>query len=159
MTLYSITTGALFKGPEQRVSKAGKPFWTATLKCRDGDATQWIKIVVFSETIGSELMRLQDGDGLSAQGALSVSTYERNGETKIGFSLLADHILALRQPRRPKSETKKTTAKPGVSAGSDNHVSADRRRQASSESGYHGTDAPKHHGCDGSDPFDDAVPF
>ena len=34
MTAHVLITGALFRAPEQRTSKAGKPFWTATIKAR-----------------------------------------------------------------------------------------------------------------------------
>jgi hypothetical protein len=31
----------LFRGPEQRTSKTGKPFVTATIRAKDGEAAQW----------------------------------------------------------------------------------------------------------------------
>jgi hypothetical protein len=37
MTAHVLITGTLFRAPEQRTSKAGKPFVTATLKAKDGD--------------------------------------------------------------------------------------------------------------------------
>ena len=47
-------------------------------------------------------MRLGDGDALSIQGALKVETYERDGETKLSLSIVAEHVLALRQPPRKR---------------------------------------------------------
>ena len=38
MSAFAIVTGALFRAPEQRTSKAGKPFVTATIRAKDGDA-------------------------------------------------------------------------------------------------------------------------
>jgi hypothetical protein len=42
---------------------------TATLKAKDSETSQWWKVLAFSETTQAELMRLGDGDALSAQGA------------------------------------------------------------------------------------------
>jgi ABC-type thiamine transport system substrate-binding protein len=53
MTAHVLITGALFRPPEQRTSRAGKSFVTATLKAKDGDpstASQWWKVLAFSET-------------------------------------------------------------------------------------------------------------
>ena len=70
MTAHVLVAGTLIRGPEQRTSKTGKPFVTATIRANDGDNAQWWKVLAFSETVQSELMRLTDGDALSMQGAL-----------------------------------------------------------------------------------------
>jgi hypothetical protein len=57
MTIHALVSGSLFRSPEQRTSKTGKPFVTAAIKIRDGDATQWIRLMVFSDTAQSELPR------------------------------------------------------------------------------------------------------
>ena len=92
--------GQLFREPEQRTSKAGKPFVTATIRAKDGEAAQWWKVLAFAETARAELMRLTDGDALSVQGALQAETYEKDGATRLSLSVVADQVLALRQPRR-----------------------------------------------------------
>jgi single-stranded DNA-binding protein len=105
MSSYAIVTGTLFRAPEQRTSKSGKPFVTATLKAKDGDALQWWRVTAFSESAQSELMRLTDGDALSVQGALKAETYEKDGATKFSLSIIADHVLALRQAPKPREKT------------------------------------------------------
>jgi hypothetical protein len=40
MTAFAIVTGSLFKAPEQRTSKAGKPFVTATTRVKDSDGCE-----------------------------------------------------------------------------------------------------------------------
>jgi single-stranded DNA-binding protein len=102
-----LVNGTIFRKPEQRISKAGKPFWTATIKAKDDDVLPWWKIIVFSESAGGELLRLGDGDALSVQGALRVETYEKDGATKFSLTCIADTVLALRQP--PKQREKKPT--------------------------------------------------
>jgi hypothetical protein len=42
MTIHALATGVLWKSPEQRTAKSGNPFTTATVRVKDGDATQWV---------------------------------------------------------------------------------------------------------------------
>jgi single-stranded DNA-binding protein len=105
--IAALIAGTLFRAPEQRTSKTGKPFTTATVKIRDGGGSQFIRIFSFSESCQAELMRLDDSDALSVQGALKAETYTASdGSIKISLSIVADHVLALRQPpreRKPKA--------------------------------------------------------
>ena len=81
MTAHVLISGTLFREPEQRTSKAGKPFVTATIRAKDGDSWQWWKVLAFQECAQAELMRLTDGDALSVQGVLKAETYEKYGQT------------------------------------------------------------------------------
>jgi hypothetical protein len=76
ITAHVLVAGTLFHAPEQRTSKAGKPFVTATIRAKDGDNSQWWRLVVFAESAQAELMCLTDGDALSVQGAHKAETYE-----------------------------------------------------------------------------------
>ncbi len=87
MTAFAIVTGVLFKTPEQRTSKTGKPFVTAIIRVRDGEAPVWWKIVAFAEDVRTELARLDEGELLLRarrfQGRI-VQTRKRRGA---GFPL------------------------------------------------------------------------
>jgi hypothetical protein len=99
---YALVSGILFKPPEQRTSKAGRPFAVATLRVKDGEALQWWRVAAFSEPAQAELMRLGDGDACSAQGAFKAELYQpEGGEPKVSLSIVADQVLALRQPPKP----------------------------------------------------------
>jgi hypothetical protein len=57
MSATALVTGTLFRAPEQRTSKAGKPFVVATIRVKDGDpstgsgqASQWWNVLAFSES-------------------------------------------------------------------------------------------------------------
>ena len=89
--------------------KQAKPFVTATIRVKDGEEAQWWKVLAFSETVQSELMRLTDGDALSVQGALKAETYEKDGASRLSLSVVADQVLALRQPRRAKKANPRRT--------------------------------------------------
>jgi single-stranded DNA-binding protein len=113
MSVFVLITGSLWKNPEQRSSsKTGKLFVTATLKVSSDNSTDFWSITAFSESVQAELLRLGAGDALSAQGKLEIKTYTGNdGTQKIGRSIVADSVLALRQPPREK----KPKAKPAPS--------------------------------------------
>jgi single-stranded DNA-binding protein len=109
MSTLCLISGVLYRAPEQRTSKAGRAFVTATIKARDGDAAQFWRVTAFSETAQTELLRLGDGDSVSVQGAMRAEIFRPDGgEPRISLSLVADSVLALRQPaktRQPKVET------------------------------------------------------
>jgi single-stranded DNA-binding protein len=102
MSAHVLITGALFRPPEQRTSKAGKPFVTATIRVKDGDESQWWKVLAFSESSQAELMRLTDGDTISVQGTFKAELYDHGGEKRLSLSIVADHVLALMQPSKPR---------------------------------------------------------
>jgi single-stranded DNA-binding protein len=90
--------GTLHRDPVTRTSKTGKSFVTALLRSESQGETLWASIV--DEAAQAELMRLKAGEALTIQGALRVETYEKDAETKLSLSVVADHVLALRQPTR-----------------------------------------------------------
>ncbi len=133
MSAHVLISGVLYRQPEQRTSRAGKSFVVATVRAKEGEGSQWWKVLAFSESAGAELLRLGDGDAVSAQGQLKAELYEKDGETRLSLSVIADHVLALKQP--PRQREKKAAAR------------ADTRSRAARVAG------------DGVDVFGDAVPF
>jgi single-stranded DNA-binding protein len=105
MTVHILVSGTLFKNPEQRTSsKTGKTYATASIRTASADntAADFWNLLVFSETVQAELMRLTEGDKLAVQGSLKLEIY--NG--KISRTVFVDHVLALRAPpreRKPKA--------------------------------------------------------
>jgi single-stranded DNA-binding protein len=105
MSVFILVQGTMFRDPEARTSsKSGKKFWTATVKCKEGNEAQWIKLCVFSESAGAVLMQLRDGDALAAQGRFEAATYERDGKTSVRLTCLADSILPLRPPLKERKK-------------------------------------------------------
>ncbi len=98
-------SGAMFRPPESRMSKSGKPFVSATIRIKDGaDTSQYVRVVAFSDTVQAELLRLQDGDALTVQGPLTASTYTgADGNAKVSLSIVATHVLAIRQPAKERT--------------------------------------------------------
>jgi hypothetical protein len=80
MTAHVLITGTLFRAAELRTGKtSGKPYVSATLK----NASEFWCLVVFSETAQSELLRLEEGDALSVQGALRLCIRPRQGDQSV----------------------------------------------------------------------------
>jgi single-stranded DNA-binding protein len=104
MSVFALVSGSLFRAPEQRTSKAaGKPFVTATIRAKDGEASQWWRVTAFSETAQAELMRLIDGDSLAVQGSFKAELYTPDGgETKLSLSIIANRVLPLRPPPKER---------------------------------------------------------
>jgi single-stranded DNA-binding protein len=114
---FALVNGQLFRAPEQKTSKAGKPFVTATIRAKDGEALQWWKVAAFSESAQAEIMRLSEGDVVSVQGSLKAELYTpEGGEPRVSLSIVADKALALRQPVR---ERKAPASGPGAAAFDD----------------------------------------
>lgn len=107
MTTTVLVSGTLFHTPQSR-TKAGGRLVTATLKAKVGNDTQFWQLVAFSETAQAELMRLAEGDALSAQGVLSVQgalhakPYKQDAKTEFLFGVIAEQILPLRQPGKKR---------------------------------------------------------
>ncbi|WMT77466.1 single-stranded DNA-binding protein [Bradyrhizobium sp. Ash2021] len=104
MSVHILISGALFKNPELKTSKTGKTYATASIRTAsaDNNAADFWNLLVFGDTAQAELMRLGEGDKLSAQGSVKLEIY--NG--KISRTVFVDHVLALRAPpkeRKPKA--------------------------------------------------------
>jgi single-stranded DNA-binding protein len=111
MSVAVLVSGEIFRGPEVRTSKAGKDYYTATLRAADGTETTYWSLVAFAD-VATKLQRLHVGDMLAAQGRLKTETFEKNGQTRVSLSILANSILPLRQPRATKSKQARSATKP-----------------------------------------------
>ena len=104
MTVSVMLTAALGKLTTQRTSKNGNVYLTASLRVTVGNETEWWNLLCFSENAQAEIMRLEVGERLSCQGGLKVELYRGNdGEARISRTVVADVILALRQPPRERT--------------------------------------------------------
>jgi single-stranded DNA-binding protein len=117
MTAVALITGALFRAPELKTAKTGKPYATATVKVAADNAVDFWSVLAFSESAQAELMRLGEGDKISPQGPFKVEPYTaRDGQTRINRTLFADHVLALRQPPRERKPSNAAAKRDTTSA-------------------------------------------
>jgi single-stranded DNA-binding protein len=105
MSAQALINGTLYRAAERRTAKSGRAFTIATLRSTEGQTSQFWRVTAFSESAGEELARLNEGEAVAVQGRLDIGTYDKDGETRVSFQIIADHVLALRQPgkeRKPK---------------------------------------------------------
>lgn len=133
MTAIALITGKLFKSPERKTSKAGTAYVTATMKARDGDSQQFWRLTVFSNSAQDELMRLDDGDALSCQGAMRAEVYTpEGGEPRVSLSLVVDNVIGAKpkpKQRQPKDERMNTSFQTGTMSKSPfapSHMTSDQ---------------------------------
>jgi single-stranded DNA-binding protein len=104
MTAFALISGVIFRPPIQKISKAGRPYTTLTVKvgADDGGGDFW-SVLSFSESSQIELLRLEVGDAVSIRGKLEIKTYTASdGTTKISRSIFADAAIGLRPAPREK---------------------------------------------------------
>ncbi len=113
MTIAILIAGSLFRAPEIKTSGGGKAYVRASVRAAaEGEASEFWTVLAFGDTARAELMRLHDGDKLSVQGKLKLDLYEKDGQSRIGRTIFADHVLALRAPpreRKPKQPQNRPT--------------------------------------------------
>jgi Single-strand binding protein family len=103
-----LVTGSISKTPEQRKSSTGRNYVFATIEttAADGISSDVWNVLAFGDTAGEELLRLQVGEWLSVQGVLKLDIFSAaDGSKKIGRTIFADYVLALRAPpklRKPR---------------------------------------------------------
>ncbi len=107
MSAFAIISGVVFKAPEQRTSKNGNAYVLATIRESSGEQTRWWKALCFNDAAVA-LLRLDDGDAIAVAGSLDVSTYEKNGETRVNLAIMCDRVLTLKPPKKEKPDRQVT---------------------------------------------------
>ncbi len=100
--ILALVSGTVFRSPEQRTSKNGREFVTATLISKDGDASTFANVLAFNDRAKELLLALHPGDACCVQGKATIGVYEKNGEHRPSLSIVADQVMALRQPKDRK---------------------------------------------------------
>lgn len=111
-----LVQGQLSRTPERRTSRENStPYVTAGLREGLGEDVRWWSIVAFGDA-ADELARLAVGDSVAVTGSLTVSIYEKNGESRAGLAVMVFRLVSVhrqkRQPERRPDRLPPTTAKP-----------------------------------------------
>lgn len=101
MSITALVTGKLHAAPERRIGGSGKPFTRAAVIAHDGDGDSWVSVIAFGH-IADQLAALDKGDTVSVSGRGQVKTWEKNGETRAGLSVVADCLLTVHHVRRKR---------------------------------------------------------
>ena len=88
-----IITGNLGADPEIRYSQSGDPIASINLAFHTGkDKTSWIKVTAFKKLAELCEKYLHKGAKITVVGQLEQETWERNGEIKSNYKILANQI-------------------------------------------------------------------
>ena len=106
MTARAIVSGIIFKAPQTKTSKAGKPYAIATIREGTGERVRWWKAFVFNEFAIEEILRLGDGDPIAVSGEFDCElwTPEGGGESRLSWKITANAILSAKAKPKPKAE-------------------------------------------------------
>jgi hypothetical protein len=105
VTARAIVSGVIFKAPQTKTSKAGKPYAIATIREGTGERVRWWKAFVFNEFAIEEILRLGDGDPIAVSGEFDCElwTPEGGGESRLSWKITADTVLSTRaKPKKAK---------------------------------------------------------
>ena len=113
MTARAILHGVLFRAPEAKTSKTGRPYAVATIREGAGDSVRWWKCFVFGESAVEEVLRLGDGEPIAIAGAFDCKVYvPSSGESRLSWRITADAVISA--GTKPNAREKRSRTQRGV---------------------------------------------
>ncbi len=113
--------GTLAADPEQRTSKAGRPwvsFRVAVSTDKEGSTT-WLRCATFSETAMQATAQLTKGSRVYVEGSLKQTEYtDREGQTRTGLDVTAWKVEPVGQIGRRRPARESSNGGPTPSQGS-----------------------------------------
>ena len=106
MSATVLISGKLWRDPERKLTKAGKPYVTATIRDGQGDDATWWRLFAFWEAGCAELLGLHDGDGVAASGTFKAELYDGRDGVRISLTVLADRVISARRQKHEKDKTR-----------------------------------------------------
>lgn len=90
----ALIAGKLYRRPQQRTGKNGKPFVTCLVRTptRDGGAL-FVSCICFAEQAQQALLALSDGAAVALAGELTPKVYTKDGEARPAADLLVHETL------------------------------------------------------------------
>jgi hypothetical protein len=102
----ALLSGRVYGAPQQRTTKAGKPFATAKLRVTGAEGTtQFVNAIAFAPPAVTALLALADGDSVALSGELNVKTCtDKAGVARPGLDLVAAyHASRMRQATKDEA--------------------------------------------------------
>ena len=104
MSASVLVSGKLWREPERKLTKAGKPYASATIRDGQGDDATWWRLLAFSEAGCAELLGLHDGDGLAVGGAFKAELYDGRDGARISLTVVADRVISAKRQQRERAK-------------------------------------------------------
>ena len=157
----ALICGRLYGKPVEKLSKAGKPYFTARVRVptRDGEA-QFVSIIAFSRTVGEALVALDDSDAVALSGELTLSAYlDKQGQPRPGAELLAHALLSEYHVQRKRAAMPKVTRESAETSAAPMNGAAPAASGAATESAATNGAQPLHASAQRAPDFDDPIGF
>lgn len=109
----SIISGKVYGKPEQRTSGKGTAFVRLKIRIptQDGSA-MFASAVCFSQTMGQQLLALDDGDSVSLAGSITIKPWlNSSGEPCAGLDMVVHGVLTAYHVKRKREAME--TSNPG----------------------------------------------
>ncbi len=98
MSLSVLVEGVLVAVPVKRISSAGKPFASASVRAKGDDGNPvFVSVIAFDAEAVEAVASLTKGDPVALVGPATLKTWEKNGEHRAGLSVTATRVLSLRK--------------------------------------------------------------
>lgn len=96
--LSVLLQGTLTAAPVRRTSSKGSNFATAQLRCagEDGESV-FCSVITFAPEAVEALLALQKGDAVAITGEASLSTWQKDGEHRVGLRVTGTRVLTVYQ--------------------------------------------------------------
>lgn len=99
----ALVSGKLHADPQQRTSKAGRPYTTATIRAGAGDDSLFIRVTAFDPDVQAALLALKAGDSCALAGSLKPTAWIKDGEARAGADLIAAQCMTLYQLKKRRA--------------------------------------------------------
>jgi single-stranded DNA-binding protein len=105
--LSVLANGTLVNDPRERTAANGNKYATGLLRvaCEDAEP-MLVSLITFSAPSVAALLALAKGDACSIAGRASLRTWEKDGATKTGLSVVADRVLSAYAAGKARKESR-----------------------------------------------------
>jgi single-stranded DNA-binding protein len=107
--LSALASGQIVREPKHGTSTNGTRWANTTIRCSTGtdkegaSLTSFISVVCFGD-VADRLAKLDKGDGISVQGSLKQTEFEKDGTVRHGLEIMAQALLSPYQVRAKRGD-------------------------------------------------------
>ena len=108
--LSALASGQIVREPKHGTSTNGTRWANTTIRCSTGtdregaSLTSFISVVCFGD-VADRLAKLDKGDGISVQGSLKQTEFEKDGTVRHGLEIMAQALLSPYQVKAKRGDT------------------------------------------------------
>jgi single-strand DNA-binding protein len=105
MSIEAALFGTLARDAEAKTSKSGKDYLRFSVRVGDGDAAQWVGVMLFGDAAAEVAPKLIKGSRVYVEGSLRLDEWTAaDGATRHGLSVMSWHCrlaeIGRNKPRR-----------------------------------------------------------